>query len=319
MYALSSVPLDRILMHTGKGGKYMSKIRNVKYQFKYCIDSHFREGMDKHSLKAQGKNNGTIYSYSDRKNLIDLSSNCANWLKINYPEIKQIKDISSNHIQEFLNTKIDICSQKTLEQYQSRFRKIEVLAISTYHIDVDFHSAVTPLSNRNGGGKVRNAMLSTDNYNKLLKSTNANFRKSLILSFHFGLRAAECAKLRYEDISANGIKIIDSKGKRNRFIPAENIQQKKIIEDFLNKTGRVCPIQTGSLQQAFNREKKKQGINISNGDFHTSRKAFATSKYKEYREQGQTVQQALDTVSHCLGHGNNRNELMKQYICCPIK
>ena len=296
----------------------MGKTRNIKYQFKYCIDTHFREGMDKHSMKRNGKDNSKIYSYADRKNLIDLSANFANWIKENHAEIKQLKDINSMHIQEFLNEKASNCSQKTLEQYQSRFRKLEVLANSTYNINVNYHNVVTPLSSRNGGGKIRNAMLSTNDYNKLLKSTNTNFRKALTLSFYFGLRVAECAKLRYEDISAKGIKIIDSKGKRNRFIPVENNQQKKIIEDFLNKTGRVCPIQTGSLQQAFNREKKKQGITISNGDFHTARKAFATGKYKEYREQGQTVQQALNNVSHLLGHGNNRNDLMKQYICCPL-
>lgn len=297
----------------------MSKIRNIKYQFKYCIDTHFQEGMDKHSIKLQGKDNSKIYSYSDRKNLIDLSSNFANWLKINYPEIKQLYEINSSHIQEFLSSKTSDCSQKTLEQYQSRFRKLEVLANSTYNINVNYHNVVTPLSSRNGGSKIRNAMLSTDNYNKLLKTTNANFRKALTLSFHFGLRAAECAKLRYEDISENGIKIIDSKGKRNRFIPVENKQQKKIIEDFLNKKGRVVSVQVGSLQQAFNREKKKQGVFITNGDFHTARKAFATNKFQEYRKQGQSVQQALNNVSHRLGHGNNRNDLMKQYICCPIK
>lgn len=275
--------------------------------------------MDKHSLKSQGKDNSKIYSYSDRKNLIDLSSNFANWLKINYPEIKQLYEINSSHIQEFLSSKTSDCSQKTLEQYQSRFRKLEVLANSTYNINVNYHNVVTPLSSRNGGSKIRNAMLSTANYNKLLKTTNANFRKALTLSFHFGLRAAECAKLRYEDISENGIKIIDSKGKRNRFIPVENKQQKKIIEDFLNKKGRVVSVQVGSLQQAFNREKKKQGVFITNGDFHTARKAFATNKFQEYRKQGQSVQQALNNVSHRLGHGNNRNDLMKQYICCPIK
>lgn len=275
--------------------------------------------MDKHSLKSQGKDNSKIYSYSDRKNLIDLSSNFANWLKINYPEIKQLYEINSSHIQEFLSSKTSDCSQKTLEQYQSRFRKLEVLANSTYNINVNYHNVVTPLSSRNGGSKIRNAMLSTANYNKLLKTTNANFRKALTLSFHFGLRAAECAKLRYEDISENGIKIIDSKGKRNRFIPVENKQQKKIIEDFLNKKGRVVSVQVSSLQQAFNREKKKQGVFITNGDFHTARKAFATNKFQEYRKQGQSVQQALNNVSHRLGHGNNRNDLMKQYICCPIK
>ena len=33
----------------------MGKTRNIKYQFKYCIDTHFREGMDKHSMKRNGK------------------------------------------------------------------------------------------------------------------------------------------------------------------------------------------------------------------------------------------------------------------------
>ena len=53
----------------------MGKTRNIKYQFKYCIDTHFREGMDKHSMKRNGKDNSKIYSYADRKNLIDLDSN----------------------------------------------------------------------------------------------------------------------------------------------------------------------------------------------------------------------------------------------------
>ena len=161
----------------------MSKRRNIKYQFLHCINTNFREGMDKHSLKSQGKDNSRIFSFSDRKNLLDLSSSFSNWLKINYQEIKQLYEIDSSHIQEFLSSKTSNCSQKTLEQYQSRFRKLEVLANSTYHINVNYHNVVIPLSSRNGGGgKIRNAMLSTDNYNKLLKSTNATFRKALTLS-----------------------------------------------------------------------------------------------------------------------------------------
>lgn len=297
----------------------MAKLRNIKYQFKHCIDMHFKEGMDKHSIKASGKDNSKIYSFSDRKNLIDISASFSNWLKVNHTEVKQLKDINSQHIQEFLNMKVNDCSQKTLEQYQSRFRKLETLANSTYHIEVDYHCAVTPVSCKNGGGKIRNTMLSHNDYNKLLQTTNINFRKAITLSFHYGLRAAECSKLRFEDISEKGIKIVDSKGKRSRFIPVENKQQKEIIKDFLNKKGRVCPVQTSSLQKAFNREKKRQGIHICNGDFHTARKTFATNKYKEYRLQGHTVQQSLNKVSHVLGHGSNRNELMKEYICCPIE
>lgn len=298
----------------------MGKIRNIKYQFKHCIDTHFREGMDKHSIKKNGKDNSKIYSYSDRKNLIDTSSNFANWLKENHSEIRQLKDINATHIQEFLNEKASNCSQKTLEQYQSHFRKLETLCNNTYNTNVDFHSAVTPISLKNGGGKIRNVICSDNQYQSLLKTTNNNLKSALILSKNFGLRASECSKLQYRDIKEDGIYIADSKGKRSRFIKAETRQQQDILQQFSGeRQGRICPVQTGSLQQAFNRECQKQGIDFPNGAFHTLRKNFATTKYKEYREKGETVQQALDHVSHALGHGSKRNELMKQYICCPLE
>ena len=298
----------------------MGKTRNIKYQFKYCIDTHFREGMDKHSMKRNGKDNSKIYSYADRKNLIDLSANFANWIKENHAEIKQLKDINSMHIQEFLNEKANSCSRKSLQEYQSHFRKLETLCNNTYNTNVDFHSTVTPISAKNGGGKIRNIMCSDAQYQMLLKTKNSNLKSALVLSKNFGLRASECSKLQYRDIKEDGIYIADSKGKKSRFVKAENKEQQDILQQFRGKKqGRICPIQTGSLQQAFNRECKKQGIHFQNGAFHTLRKNFATAKYKEYREKGETVQQALDSVSHVLGHGSKRNELMKQYICCPLE
>ena len=298
----------------------MGKTRNIKYQFKYCIDTHFREGMDKHSMKRNGKDNSKIYSYADRKNLIDLSANFANWIKENHAEIKQLKDINSMHIQEFLNEKANSCSRKSLQEYQSHFRKLESLCNNTYNTNVDFHSTVTPISAKNGGGKIRNIMCSDAQYQMLLKTKNSNLKSALVLSKNFGLRASECSKLQYRDIKEDGIYIADSKGKKSRFVKAENKEQQDILQQFRGKKqGRICPIQTGNLQHAFNRESKKQGIHFQNGAFHTLRKNFATAKYKEYREKGETVQQALDSVSHVLGHGSKRNELMKQYICCPLE
>ena len=75
-------------------------------------------------------------------------------------------------------------------------------------------------------GKIRNVMLSQSDFKTLIKNTsNQNLKKALTLSYHFGLRCAECAKLKFEDIKSNGISIIDSKGKRSRFIPAETEKQ----------------------------------------------------------------------------------------------
>ena len=100
--------------------------RNLKYQFLNAINQNFKEGMDKHSLKSSGQMNGArVFSYSDRKNLIDVASNFSNWMKQEHPEVKQVKDVNSNHIQGFLNSKKDTCSQATLKQYANKFNKLE--------------------------------------------------------------------------------------------------------------------------------------------------------------------------------------------------
>ncbi len=88
-------------------------------------------------------------------------------------------------------------------------------------------------------------MLSQNDFKILIKSTsNQNLKKALTLSYHFGLRAAECAKLKFEDIKSNGISIIDSKGKKSRFILAEAEKQKQILEQIKErKQGRIFHIQ----------------------------------------------------------------------------
>lgn len=294
----------------------MSKTRNLKYQFMNCISKNFKESINKHSLKQTGKQGNEIFSYSQRKNLIDLSANFSNWMKETHPEVKQVNQVNSSHIQEFLNSKRANCSQATLEQYQAQFNKLQNLVNDTYKTNVDYHTSKI-LSTKNGGGKLRTDMLNTNDYNKLMQSTNQNFTNALSLSRNFGLRASECSKLKGSDFKADGLHIVDSKGKRSRIIPYETKTQMKLKEKFENMQ-KICSCKTASLQQAFNREKKKIGLS-SASDFHASRKAYATERFKEYRSQGLSVQKSLDRVSHNLGHNDNRNDLMKEYICCAIQ
>lgn len=295
--------------------------RNLKYQFLQAVNNSFRESMDKHADKANGiRNTDKIYSYSSRSNLIDLSANFANYMRETYPDVHKVSEIQTKHIQGFLNSKTESCSQSALNQYSALFRKLEKCVNAKYHCDVNYGGVVIPASCKNGGGKIRNVMLSQNDFKTLIKSTsNQNLKKALALSYNFGLRAAECAKLKYEDIKSSGISIIDSKGKRSRFIPAETEKQKQILEQIKEKEqGRICPIQHQSLEQAFRRELKKNGIVIQNGAFHTCRKAYATQKYKEYRESGLSIKEAMSKVSVNLGHGTNRFELMKEYICTVL-
>ena len=83
--------------------------------------------MDKHSLKRSGGMDGKrVFSFADRKNLIDLSAHFAGYMSEHHPEVRQLRDIQTDHIQGFLDAKAETVSQATLQQYESRFRKLEL-------------------------------------------------------------------------------------------------------------------------------------------------------------------------------------------------
>lgn len=172
--------------------------KNIKYQFCFAINQCFKEGQDKYSLKQEGLlGKETIFSYSSRKDLIDLSASFSNWLKKEHSEIKQVKDISSSVISEFLNHKSEVCSQKSLETYTALFKKMSCIVNSVYHCSTDYtKDVITPLSAKNGGGKIRQQMLFSNDYHTLLNTTNVNLKKALMLSQNFGMRASEISKLK---------------------------------------------------------------------------------------------------------------------------
>lgn len=299
--------------------------RNLKYQLLTAINNHFTEGMDKHAIKRAGQMDGTrIFSYADRTNLVDLASGFAEYMKQTHPQVKEVRHITTDHVQSFLATKSSTASQATLTQYGSRFAKLERLVNDSYKsCNVDFHSVVIPQSSK-ASSKVRTQMLAASDYHTLLNNTtNTNLRNALVLSYCCGLRAAECSKLQSKDWDpASGtLTIVDSKGKRSREVVVPQQHHSAVDVVMSSSTGRICPCQTESLQKAFRRQLTTSGLadTYKNGAFHTTRKAYATNLYKECRNQGMSVQSSLSAVSRSLGHGANRNDLMKQYICCPIE
>lgn len=107
--------------------------RNLKYQFLTAINQHFKEGMDKHSMKHAAEMNGTrIFSYADRSNLVDLAAGFSEYMKQAHPQIKEVRHITTDHVQGFLAAKSSTVTQATLSQYGSRFAKLERLVNDSY-------------------------------------------------------------------------------------------------------------------------------------------------------------------------------------------
>lgn len=309
--------------------------RNLKYQFKYAIEQSCRMGADKHSMKRNNANNGNMkartLSYADRKNLIDVSSNFSNWMRENHSDIKELKDITSNHVQEFLNDKAKTCTSATVEQYQSKFAKLEVLVNSTYrNADVSYTNTVTPVSSNNTG-QLRSKSMTDSDYNKLNNYMSENCRsqnatKALQLSYHAGLRVSECSKLQQRDIRINNdgtatVHVADSKGCRSRdvhIVNRDSVQALAELRDSVQSPyDRIVPIQSESINRSINRAMDRCGMQQYRScktSVHSVRKSFAQREYDRYKEEGLEPKEAWDRVSEELGHGKNRDDLYKVYI-----
>lgn len=296
--------------------------KNLKHQFIYAINDNFKEGMDKHSMKSDGiRNDGKIFSYADRKNLIDTASNFANYMRENYKDIKLVKDVRAEHIQNFLNLKSKNCSNATLLQYQSKFNKLEKIINNTYKIKANFKGYTLPLAAENT--KIRNTSMSVEDFKKLESAFNnsKSYGKVAIqLTARVGLRVSECAKLQGRDIniSKNIVHVEDGKGGRNRDIPirAEDrnyfVDLKAKISDF----ERVCPVRSDSINKSIERKMEGLGLKIKYSDtsIHCIRKMYAQKEYNRCRAEGKDIIKSLQEVSILLGHGKERLELMRQYV-----
>ena len=309
--------------------------RNLKYQFKYAIEQSCKFGADKHSMKSNkaedGNNSSRTLSYADRKNLIDVSSNFANWMKENHNEVKELKDINSNHVQEFLNQKAQTCTSSTISQYQSKFAKLEKVVNDTYtKANVSYTNTVTPTSSNNTE-KLRSKSMADSDYNKLNNYATNNCRsdncaKAIQLGYHAGLRVSEISKLQQRDIKINNngtatVHVADSKGCRSRDVHIVNKDSVQVLTNLRNSVenanDRIVPIQSESINRAINRAMDRcnmQEYKAHKTSVHSMRKSFAQREYDRYKDEGLEPKQAWDRVSEELGHGKNRDDLYKAYI-----
>lgn len=301
--------------------------KNLKYQFKNAIESAFVEGQDKHSLKkTEGLGNGRVFSYSDRRNLIDLSANFSNYMRENYSDIKRVADVKTEHIQSFLNSKSETCTTKTLDQYKSKFAKLEQLVNKRYNVNTDYHSNLIRISGSEQTGLLRQSAMSKNDYQKLssrLKESDCASSLAIQISARTGMRVDGLTNLQKRDIDIEkGTIHIIEKGAKER---TNNLKQedisffKNIVDKLQNDNDRVIPVKENSINQYLKRKLEK--INDLEIDYakektgiHCIRKMAAQDHYDELRNEGLSMHDAWSETSVWLGHGADRDELFAVYV-----
>ena len=301
---------------------------SIKGQVFHMIDSNFSPGQDKRNDKFDESMEKTkIYSFSERNNLRQIGMEIATFSKANYG-VKQIKDITKDIVKEFMSIKSETCNQSTLNNYTSRINKLQDLVNQTYKsCNVDWRNI--RVDSKIGEDKLRDIPMSREDFNKLIsyaKENNLTSRAILgvELAGAFGLRVSEVCKLQVRDIDLEEMKlhIHQSKGGLSRDLNIKEEHKELLQKVMTNKASldRLVPIKEDSVNKWIRETLPKvEGIDANKyikakTGVHSIRKMWATERYRELILQGLDEKDACNKVSNELGHGDNRWDVVKNYI-----
>ncbi|CUP26665.1 tyrosine-type recombinase/integrase [Clostridium disporicum] len=303
----------------------MSKQKNLRYQIIQVCKDNFRENIDKHSYYAQnGRDQADIiFSYTSKINIEKVGKNFAKFMKEEYPQIKKLSDIKANHVQSYLDGKVETCKDTTLKTYGGAMRKLEKLINNTYKsANLDYSSKIViPKSecddDTNRGVK---AQISRDDYNKILdvaKNSSCQSAYAVRLQEHLGIRVSEIAtldrdKVHFSDDGTATINITNTKGGRSmsRELDEEGSALVKEILEQNFDDNKLFSIRSSSINDYL--RDTEDILQIDRHSFHDIRRTLAQEFYDELREQGYSEKEAADQTSLFLNHNKDREALLKR-------
>lgn len=292
----------------------MSKGSNLNYQLQTCLNQNFRLHFDKHADKKnyEADNSHLIKSVQSKQNLSDFARTFTNWLKAEgyTKEIKMVKDIDSTIVQKFIDSKIaEGCSLKTLECYQSYFRKFEKVILKTFGCKVDYSSTIDR-DKISTAPTLKDYAFTREELEKICDVKKMSESLAVIkFNIATGSRIQMCEKIRCRDIFITGDEVrvlfLKDKGGRNREIIIKDaafadyckeLKKGKMPQDLLFN------VKKDSVNQWLYRRCKSLGIEKSGN--HSIRKYWAEDRCEKYG-----IKQTLKD----LGHGEERKALIDTY------
>lgn len=312
---------NRNIYKTGGLWSSMSKCRNIKHQINHAITENCRIG---HSKRAEnGINSGYIYSVQYAKNLRDTTENFSNFLRAVHPEIKWVRDIKSEHIQEWVDKRSSNWSHATAVNHISRMGIIKKQLNRTYKLDLDWN---IELPVKDDIEKVRNKAMNKEDYLKLqeLLDKRAGVAKTAVaISSRTGLRIKEIARLKAEHINTDKWVVEVRDGAKNgkyRDVSIRPSDRKFFVElrDNLSDGEYVCRgVNENSINKGIRRAMISLGIDSKYHmtTNHAIRKMYARESYQQLLDKGLSKEFAWSEVQKNLGHGAKfRQSLFDAYI-----
>jgi integrase len=243
--------------------------KNIKHQIQQALN--FEEDTDKHAYKNQDNQEVKVFSYSEKFRLLDTSKMLNNYIKENFKDIKQIKDVKSEVIQQFLNDKAKTCTQNTINTYANSLNKIAELCNKNYSScsltwkqDVVIPNAITQKSQLRG---VANQIPLAD-LNKICDYAKKNYSVSgqiILAQKELGIRVNELITIKVEniDFKNNVLHLTNTKGGKNldrEITPGLKEILEKNIQKMNITSGRVFPVSENAVNTYLRRTEERLGI-----------------------------------------------------------
>ena len=308
---------------------------NIKHQFHFAINKCFNENIDKHSYKKEHdrKMDSKIFSYQAKFDLLDKAKTLSNYLRDNFSDVKQIKDIKASHIQAFLDSRVkNGCTQTTVNDYLRAFYKLENIANKVYKScrlkwrnNLIEPKAQTEKSTSRGVGSV----MTREEYDKIKEycknqpPSQSNY--AIRLQDALGIRVNELSKIEIKniDLQKGEILLTNTKGGKEMtrvLTEAEKKEAipllKEIIAQKFDTSGRMLfTVSPASINRQLGRIEEKLGFEKHSN--HDIRRLKAQELYDTERKEGKTHKEAISQVSDYLNHSNATNRekmLITSYI-----
>lgn len=303
----------------------MSKTK-LERQFLVAANQAFKEGLDKHAMKMKGGiwRSSQIFSYSSKDNLIDFSKNLCNWIHENYPDVKKIKEISVEMLNEFLRYKDTYVSQNTISAYISHIRKWERVIFGSFKVKVHWSKGLErpgPISKEEKEIK-RIQQMNREDFNKIRELSGDSRSKATVaieISARIGARVSGAVALRVQDISPDnsgrwgfGKVYLKEKGARERYVDIKNEEDRTyLMEQMAGRKDdeRLVDIKKDSANKQLNRIMEKLGIKHKYPDtgFHSIRKMWAQETWDMCRKSGMGWEETKRYLNRQLGHSSDRD------------
>ena len=302
---------------------------SIVYQVHQVFAEIIQFGQSKHEAKELAREQGAktwheigkniaIYSYKTADQYRDIAKDLMNYTKEQF-NTKDIEKLESKHIQSYLESKIaDGVKYSTFQKYAAALEKLEV-ALNKYaeshNTGREYHFDLSSVREQAREVLERTQVTRAyENPKALIENIQNNDYKIIAQAqYEGGFRISELNHLSEKNFKEGNIfQVISGKGGKDREVPLskETYQALKSLLDKADPADGKYKFDMNDYRNTLKEAADRSGQEYTGS--HGLRWNFAQEKFAELQQQGKTYEQALQEVSHLLGH--ERPDITEHYL-----